>query len=120
VAAAKSWLAERRQSYPVNDTPIKGSGLTTHPSVPSMDEDIFALQVDRSSPGGAGIATYTGPFVGDVYTDIEVREGVYVYSGGIDAAPRADAVSAATGLVQRMMSNQEGACGSSASGAPSR
>jgi hypothetical protein len=120
VAAAKSWLAESRQDYPVNDIPIEASGLTRYPSVPNLGDDTFAMQLDRSSAGGSGATPYIGAFVGDVYTDIEIRDGSYVYSVGIDAPPEADAVSAATKLVGMLIAGQEAACSSSASGAPTK
>lgn len=118
VVAARSWMAEGRQSYPVNDIRIEGSGLTRYPSIPNLGDDTFAMQLDRASPGGSGITPYRGPLVGDVYTDIEVRDGSYVYSVGIQAAPQADAVRAATKLVGLMIVRQRAACASTAAGEP--
>jgi hypothetical protein len=117
VPAAQRWVAESRQSYPINDVPVHGN-VVRYPDIRNLGDESFAMQADQTYAGGPNTLPQLGPFVGDVYTAVEVREGAYIYAVGINAAPQADAVSAAAKLVQQMMSDQEAACGSTAAGAP--
>ncbi len=115
VPAAERWMTQSRQSDPVNDIPVQGN-LVRYITVPSLGDDTFAMQLDRSYAGGSGAMPQLGPFVGDVYTDIEVREGMYVYAASIDASPMAGAVTAAVRLLQLMTTREPAACGTTVSG----
>ncbi|HEY6470011.1 MAG TPA: hypothetical protein VI434_09600 [Candidatus Dormibacteraeota bacterium] len=113
--AAERWMTQSRQSNRANDVPIRGN-LVRYVTVPNLGDDTFATQHDRSYAGGSGESPQLGPFVGDVYTDIQIRDGMYVYAVSIDAAPKADAVSAAMRLLRLMTTREPASCGSTASG----
>ena len=55
--------AERHPQY--------GNGVEVTPKIPVMGDDALLYQIDKGAPYDPG--PYTGPFVGDIYTDIQVR-----------------------------------------------
>jgi hypothetical protein len=63
----------------MNAIPVQRN-IVRYPTVAKLGDDTFAMQLDRSLAGGSRNVAQAGPFVGDVYTDIDVREGAFVYS----------------------------------------
>lgn len=112
VANATQWMTFQRQDNPANSNPKYGNGVESDPTVASLGDDTFVYQLDRGAPTAS--LNYTGAFVGDVYTDLEVRTGDLIYSISVDSSAGVDAVSTAISLVQQLMSKEASSCSSDA------
>lgn len=97
VSDAQHWMTQQRLNNPPNDKPMYGNGVTTNPAMPVLGDDTFAYQIDVGAPYQPG--SYTGPLTGDVYTNLEVRQGSVIYAIAIDAAPQYPALSEAETLI---------------------
>lgn len=92
-----------------NDIPMYGSGVELTPSMPRMGDDALLYEIDKGAPYNS--VPHSGPFVGDVYTDIQVREGDLIYALSIDSGPGADPATLAVSLVQKLMAKEQAVCG---------
>jgi hypothetical protein len=110
VVNAEQWMRYQRHDNPQNMNPKFGNGVESDPTVAALGDDIFVYQLDRGAPTAS--SDYTGAFVGDVYTDLEVRTGALIYSISLDASPGVDAVGQAVSLVQHLMSKEAANCSS--------
>jgi hypothetical protein len=110
VVNAEQWMRYQRQDNPQNTNPKFGNGVESDPTVAAMGDDIFVYQLDRGAPTAS--SEYTGVFVGDVYTDLEVRAGALIYSISVDASPGVDSVGQAVSLAQHLMSKEAASCSS--------
>lgn len=105
---AERWMAGQRASNENNTNPRYGNGVERIPTVPAMGDDAFMYQIDD---GAAYVAApYTGPFVGHIYTNIEVRVGVVILALSIDAGPGAGPGALAVSTMQTMLANAESVC----------
>lgn len=109
VASAERWMLGQKASNRANDIPMYGNGVEAIPEIPAMGDDALLYQIDKGAPYDAG--PYTGPFVGDIYTDIQVRVGDVIYALSIDSDPDADPVGLAVSLVQQLMAKETATCG---------
>jgi hypothetical protein len=109
VASAERWMLGQKASNQPNDIPMYGNGVEVTPRIPAMGDDALLYQIDKGAPYSPG--PYTGPFVGDIYTDIQVREGDVIYALSIDSGPGANPAALAVSLVQKLMAKETTTCG---------
>ena len=108
VSDAQNWMASQRQEHQPNTIPDYGDGVQDNPAVALIYDDTFVYRIDYGAPYSS--LAYTGPYLGDVYTNIEVRQQQIIYAIAIDAAPAVDAVSVAVSLMQKLTANESGVC----------
>jgi hypothetical protein len=94
-----------------NDIPDYGNGVERDPSVPMLGDDTFAYQIDYGAPYSS--KAYTGPFVGHIYTNLDVRQGDITYAISMDSGPAIDSVSLTVSLMRRMLATKREVCGAS-------
>jgi hypothetical protein len=109
VLTAKRWMASQRMEHPVEDVANYGSGVERSPTVRSMGDDTFIYQIDDGAPYGS--TPFTGPYVGHIYTDIEVRVGGVIFALSVDSGPSIDSGSFAASVVSHLMAKEQSACG---------
>jgi hypothetical protein len=109
VASAERWMLGQEASNRPNDIPMYGNGVEATPKIPVMGDDALLYQIDKGAPYDSG--PYTGPFVGDIYTDIQVREGDVIYALSIDSGPDANSAALTVSLVQKLMAKEKATCG---------
>ena len=109
VLTAKRWMASQRLEHPAEDVANYGSGVERSPAVPSMGDDTFIYQIDDGAPYDS--TPFTGPYVGHVYTDVEVRVGGVIFAVSVDSGPSIDSASFAASVVSHLMANERSACG---------
>jgi hypothetical protein len=97
-----------RASNQPNDIPDYGNGVERDPSVPMLGDDTFAYQIDYGAPYSSN--AYTGPFVGHIYTNLDVRQGDITYAISMDTGPAIDAVSLTVSLMRRMLASNREVC----------
>ncbi len=105
---AERWMAGQRLSNQPNTIPDYGNGVERIPPVPVMGDDAFMYQIDDGA--ASGHTPQTGPFVGHIYTNIEVRFGVVILALSIDAGPGANPGALAVSTMQKMIANEEAVC----------
>ena len=105
---AERWMAGQRGSNENNTIPRYGNGVERIPPVPAMGDDAFMYQIDDGAAYES--APYTGPFVGHIYTNIEVRVSVVILALSIDAGPGANPGALAVSTMQTMLANEESVC----------
>lgn len=109
VASAVRWMLGQEASNRPNDIPMYANGVEATPEIPAMGDEAFLYQIDKGAPYTSG--PYTGPFVGDIYTDIQVREGDVIYALSIDSGPGTKSVALALSLAQQLMAKERATCG---------
>lgn len=109
VASAERWMLGQKASNQPNDIPMYGNGVEVTPKIPVMGDEALLYQIDKGAPYDPG--RYTGPFVGDVYTDMQVRNGDVIYALSIDSGPDANPAALAVTLVQKLMAKETATCG---------
>jgi hypothetical protein len=95
VTNAKRWMASQR----VNQGDI----------VRSLGDDTFMYHANEGEANDA--PPYTDANPGDVFTDIEVREGDTMFALSIDAGPAADPESLAVSIMRSLMAKERAVCG---------
>jgi hypothetical protein len=105
---AERWMGGQRLSNQPNNIPDYGNGPERIPPVPAMGDDAFMYQIDDGAPYGH--TPQIGPFVGHIYTDIEVRLGVVIFAISIDAGPDANPGALAVSTMQQMLANDQTVC----------
>jgi len=109
VQNGERWMATQRQSNQFNTVPDYGDGVERIPAVPAMGGDAFMYQIDD---GAAYNSTpHTGPFIGHIDTDIEVRVGVLMFALSIDSGPDADPAALAVSIMRSLMAKERTVCG---------
>lgn len=109
VASADRWLVGQKASNQPNDIPMYGNGVEVTPTIPGMGDDTLLYQIDKGAPYNS--IPYAGSFVGDVYTDIQVREGDVIYALSIDSGAAANPATLAVSLAQKLMARERVVCG---------
>ncbi len=109
IAIADRWMLGQKASNQPNDIPMYANGVELTPTIPSLGDDAFLYQIDKGAPYDS--TPYIGPFVGDIYTDIQVREGDVIYALSINSGPEANPAFLAVSLVQKLMTKEHAACG---------
>jgi hypothetical protein len=74
-----------------------------------MGDDTFIYQIDNGAPYDS--TPFTGPYVGHVYTDIEVRVRDVIFAVSVDSGPTADSASFAASVVSHLMAKEKCVCG---------
>jgi hypothetical protein len=108
VSNAQNWMASQRQEHQPNTVPDYGYGVQGDPVVPTIGDDTFMYQIDNGAPYSS--TPYTASYVGDVYTNIEVRQSQIVYAIAIDASPGVEAVSLGVSLIEKLIASEAGQC----------
>jgi hypothetical protein len=109
VQNGERWMATQRQSNQFNTVADYGDGVERIPSVPPMGGDAFMYQIDD---GAASNSTpHTGPYVGHIFTDLEVRVGVLMFALSIDSGPDANPAQIAVSIMRSLMAKERSVCG---------
>ena len=106
--SADRWVTEQRIDWPPNDVANYGSGVTSNPSTPILGDDTFMYQVDKGAPYSS--VPFSGPFVGRVYTNLEVRSASVVYALAIDSGPMVDGQALARRLMDQFLAREASTC----------
>jgi len=109
VASADRWMLGQRASNRPNNIPMYGNGVEVTPTIPAMGDDALLYQIDKGAPYSS--IPYSGTFVGDIHTDIQVRAGDLIYALSIDSGPAANPATLAVSLVQRLIAKGRAVCG---------
>jgi hypothetical protein len=109
VVTAKRWMASQRMEHPPEDIANYGSGVERSPAVPSMGDDTFIYQIDSGARYDS--TPFTGPYVGHVYTDIEVRVSDVIFAVSVDSGPSVDSASFAASVVSHLVAKEKSVCG---------
>jgi hypothetical protein len=107
-ASAMTWMRELQQRHQPDDFPLSGEGVERTPSVSRMGDAAFMYQIDYGAPRVTG--PYSGPFVGHLYTAIDVLQGDVIFGIGIDSGPSIDAASLARALALKLLTKSTAAC----------
>jgi hypothetical protein len=86
-----------------------GNGVERVQQTPHLGDDTLLYQIDDGAPYVS--TPYTGPFVGHIYTDIQVRDGDVIYALSIDSGPAADPASLAISLARALIAKEHSVCG---------
>jgi hypothetical protein len=108
VVTAKRWMASQRMDHPAEDIANYGSSVERRPTVQSMGDDTFIYQIDDGAPYNS--TPFTGPYVGHIYTDIEVRVDGVIFAVSVDSGPSIDSASFAASVVSHLMAKERSAC----------
>jgi hypothetical protein len=109
VATAERWMTGQEQSNKPNDIPMYGNGVERVQQTPTLGDETLLYQIDDGAPYNS--SPFTGPFVGHIYTDIQVRDGDVIYALSIDSGPDADPASLAVSLVRALIAKEHAVCG---------
>jgi hypothetical protein len=109
VANAERWMMSQHQEHQPNDIANTRNGVEVNPTVASLGDDTLVYQIDEGAPPSS--QPFTGPFVGHVYTGIEVRQGELIFAISIDSGPTLDAASLAQTLMTKLIANDAMSCG---------
>jgi hypothetical protein len=92
---AKRWIASQR--------------LNPGDMAPSLGDDTFMYHYDVGE--GIDSAPYADLHPGDVYTNIEVRDGSIVFALSVDSGPEADPAALAVSIVRSLIAKERVVCG---------
>jgi hypothetical protein len=109
VATAERWMSGQEASNQPNDIAMYGNGVERVQQTPHLGDDTLLYQIDDGAPYVS--TPYTGPFVGHIYTDIQVRDGDVIYALSIDSGPAADPASLAISLARALIAKEHSVCG---------
>jgi hypothetical protein len=102
-------MATQRQSNTLNTIPDYGNGVERVVPVPAMGDDRFIYQIDDGAAYNS--APHIGPYVGHIYTDIQVRVGVFMFALSIDSGPDANPATLAVSIMRSLMAKERAVCG---------
>jgi hypothetical protein len=108
VATAERWMSGQEVSNKPNDIAMEGNGVERVQQTPALGDETLLYQIDDGAPYNS--SPFTGPFVGHVYTDIQVRDGDVIYALSIDSGPAADPASLAISLVRALIAKEHAVC----------
>ena len=106
---ADRWMATQHASNHANDMPDYGNGVERIPPVPHLGDDTFMYQIDDGAAYGS--TPHTGPFVGHIFTDLEVRDGDVMFALGLDTGPGADSETLAVSIMRDLIAKARAVCG---------
>jgi len=86
-----------------------GNGVERVVATPALGDETFIYQIDDGAPYKA--APYNGPYVGRVYTSIQVREGDLIFDVSIISVPDTGMASLAVSVVRALMAREHSVCG---------
>lgn len=102
-------MASQRGSNRFNTVPDYGNGVERVGRVPAVGDDAFMYQIDDGAAYNS--APHTGPYVGHIYTDIQVRVGPLMFALSIDSGPAANPAALAVSLMRSLMAKERSVCG---------
>jgi hypothetical protein len=109
VAIAERWMSEQKANNRPNDVPMYANGVERTPAVPSLGDDTLMYQVDQGAPYKP--APYDGPYIGTVYTDIQVRDGDLIYAISLISVPDTGVASLAVSVMRALIAKEQSVCG---------
>jgi hypothetical protein len=109
VATAEQWMSGQEETNRPNDIPMYGNGVERVVATSGLGDETLLYQIDDGAPYNS--SPFTGPFVGHIYTDIQVRDGDVIYALSIDSGPDADPASLAVSLVRALIAKEHAVCG---------
>ena len=109
VATAERWMGGQEASNRPNDMPMYGNGVERVVATPVLGDDTFLYQIDDGAPYKP--VPYNGPYIGTVYTDIQVRDGDLIFAVSITSVPDTGMASLAVSVVRALMAREHSVCG---------
>lgn len=109
VATAERWMGEQETSNRPNDVPMYANGVERVPEVVALGDATFMYQIDQGAPYKP--APYDGPYVGRVYTSLQVRDGDLIYAVSINSVRDTGMASLAISVVQALIAKERAVCG---------
>jgi hypothetical protein len=109
VATAERWTGGQEAPNRPNDMPIYGNGVERVVATPVLGDDTFLYQIDDGAPYKP--VPYNGPYIGTVYTDIQVRDGDLIFAVSITSVPDTGMAPLAVSVVRALMARDHSVCG---------
>ncbi len=109
LANAERWMAAQRGSNQPNAIPDYGNGVERIATAPPIGDDTFLYQIDDGATYNS--VPHTGPYVGHVYTNIEVRDGRLMFALSIDSGPGAGPATLAVTIIRTLIAKERAVCG---------
>lgn len=107
-ATADLWMRGQVASNRPNDIPMYGNGVERVITTPHLGDETLLYQIDDGAPYNSH--AFLGPFVGHIYTDIQVRDGDLIYALSIDSGPAANPASLAISLMRSLIAKERAVC----------
>jgi hypothetical protein len=109
VATAEQWMSGQKTNNRPNDIPMYGNGVERNPVVPALGDDTLLYQLDQGAPYKP--VRYDGPYVGTVYTDIQVRDGYLIYAMSFISIQDTGMASLAVTVMRALIAREQSVCG---------
>lgn len=109
VAIAERWMGGQEASNRTNNVPMYGNGVERVVATPVLGDDTFLYQIDDGAPYKP--VPYNGPYIGTVYSDIQVRDGDLIFAVSIISVPDTGMAALAVSVVRALMAREHTVCG---------
>jgi hypothetical protein len=109
VATVERWMGGQEASNRPNNKPMYGNGVERIVATPVLGDDTFMYQIDDGAPYKP--APYNGPYVGRVYTSIQVRDGDLIFAVSIISIPDTGMASLAVTVMRALIARERSVCG---------
>jgi hypothetical protein len=109
VVIAQRWMNEQKANNRPNDVPMYANGVERNPGVPALGGDTLMYQLDQGAPYKP--VPYDGPYIGTVYTDIQVRDGDLIYAISFISVPDIGVASLAVSVMRALIAKERSVCG---------
>lgn len=109
VVIAERWMSGQTASNRPNDLPMYANGVERNPVVPTLGDDTLLYQLDQGAPYKP--VPYDGPYVGSVYTDIQVRDGDLIYAISFISIPDTGMAPLAVAVMRALIAREQSVCG---------
>ena len=109
VATAERWMSGQGASNRPNDLPMYANGVERVPELIALGDATFIYQIDQGAPYKP--APYDGPYVGRVYTALQVRDGDLIYAVSVNSVRDTGMPSLAISVVQTLIAKERAVCG---------
>jgi hypothetical protein len=101
-------MAAQRESNQPNAIPDFGNGVERIAKPPALGDDTLLYQIDDGATDNS--APHTGPYVGHIYTSLEVRDGYLMFAVSLDSGPAAGAATLAVTIIRSLIAKERSVC----------
>jgi hypothetical protein len=105
---AERWMATQRESNQPNAIPDFGNGVERVATTPALGDDSLLYQIDDGATYNS--APHTGPYVGHIYTSLEVRDGHLMFAVSLDSGPAAGPATLAVTIIRSLIAKERSVC----------
>lgn len=109
VATAELWMSGQKANNRPNDLPMYANGVERNPMVPALGDDTLLYQLDQGAPYKP--VPYDGPYVGTVYTDIQVRDADLIYAISFISIPDTGMAALGGTVMRSLIAKEQSVCG---------